>query len=72
MCRVTMYDESDDASGVGVTHAMIKMPLLIACYALERCLQYGWDCFYLLCSTKQDMTLKRISSVWSIIYECIH
>jgi hypothetical protein len=32
---VTLHGESGDASGVGVAHAMTKMPLLIVCYAPE-------------------------------------
>jgi hypothetical protein len=31
LCRVTLHDESGDASGVGVAYDMTKMKLLIVC-----------------------------------------
>ena len=35
LCRVILHGDSGESSGVGVAHDMTKMPLLIACYALE-------------------------------------
>ena len=61
LCRVTLHGESGDASGVGVAHAMIKMPLFIVCYALEDVYNMDEIDSFLSSPMKQDTNLRKSS-----------
>ena len=42
-------------------HNLISTYLLCIAYGNERCLQYGWNWYILLCPTKQDISARKIS-----------